>query len=50
MITVDPSYAKGLVDEKFVARDNGALAILFCHMCKVTKKKLQLHTLCTGAH
>ena len=43
MITVDSLYVKGLIDEKFVARENRALATLLCHMWKVTKKKLQLH-------
>ena len=43
MVTVDSSYVKGVIDEKFVARENRALAILLCHMWNVTKKKLQLH-------
>ena len=42
MITVDSLYVKGLIGEMFVARENRALAILLCHMWKVTKKKLQL--------
>ena len=41
MVTVDSLYVKGLIDEKFVARENRALAMLL--MWKVTKKKLQLH-------
>ena len=43
MITVDSLYVKGLIDEKFVARENRALAILLCRVWRVTKKKLQLH-------
>ena len=42
-ITVDSLYVKGLIDEKFVAREHRAMATLLCHMWKVTKKKLQLH-------
>ena len=43
MITVDSLYVKGLIDEKFVAGENRALATLLCHMWTVTKNKLQLH-------
>ena len=43
ILTVDLSYVKVLIDEKFVARENRALAILLCHMWRVTKKTLQLH-------
>ena len=43
METVDSFYVTGFVDEKFVAREKRALAILLSHMWKVTKKKLQLH-------
>ena len=46
MITVDSFYVKGLIDEKFVARENRALPVL-----KVTKKKnATSHTLGTGGH
>ena len=51
VITIDSLHVKGLIDEKFVARKNRALAILHCHMWKVTMKKLQLQTtLGTGTH
>ena len=43
MMTVDSLYVKGLIDEKFVARESGALATLLCHVWKVTGKKLQHH-------
>ena len=43
MITVDSQYVKGLIDGKFVTRENRVLAILLCHSWKVMKKKLQLH-------
>ena len=43
MKTADSLFGKGLIDEKFVARENRALAILLCHMWKEAKKKLQLH-------
>ena len=38
MTTVDSLYVKGLIDEKFVARESRALAMLLYHMWKVTKK------------
>ena len=43
MMTVDSLHVKGLIDEKFVARENRALAASLCHLWIVTKKKLQLH-------
>ena len=46
MITEDSLYVKGFIDEKFVARENRALAILLCHMWRVTKRRLQLHIRC----
>ena len=39
MITVDPLYVKGLIDEKFVEKENRTLATL---LEKVTQKKLKL--------
>ena len=39
---MDSLYVKGITDEKFVARENRALATLLCHTWKVTQKKLQL--------
>ena len=42
MITVDPLYVKGLIDEKFVEKENRTLATLLCHLWKVTQKKLKL--------
>ena len=43
VLTVDSLYVKELIGEKFVARENRALATLLYHRWKVTKKKLQLH-------
>ena len=43
MMTVDSLCVKGLIGEKFPARENRALATLLCHMWKVTQKELQLH-------
>ena len=40
MITVETLNVKGLIDDKVVARENRALAMLFCHMWRVTKKKV----------
>ena len=43
MITIESLYVKRLIDEKFRATENRALAPLLCHLWKVTKKKLSLH-------
>ena len=51
MITVDLLHVKWLIDEKFVARENRALATLGCHMWKVTEKKTATsQTMGTGTH
>ena len=42
MMTVDSLYVKGLIDEKFVAKENRTLATLLYHLWKVTQKKLKL--------
>ena len=44
MVTMDSLYVKGLIDEKFVARENRALAILHCHMWRAMKKKNNDHS------
>ena len=43
MMTVDSLHVKELMNDKFLERENRALATLLCHMCKVTKKTLHLH-------
>ena len=43
LITVDSLHVKGLIDEKFIARENRVLATLLCHMWKVTKQRVRLH-------
>ena len=43
LITVDSRHVKGLIDEKFTARENRVLATLLGHMWKVTKQRLRLH-------
>ena len=43
LITVDSLYVKGLIDEKFIVRENRVLATLLSHMWKVTKKRIRLH-------
>ena len=50
MVPVDSFFVKRRIDEKFVARENRALAILLCHMWKVTKKKLQLYIRLVHGH
>ena len=51
MATVDSLFVKVPTDEKFVAKENRALAILLCHMWKViNKKNATSHTMGTGAH
>ena len=42
MITVESFYVKELIDEKFVARENKAIAILLCHLWKVVRNKVCL--------
>ena len=42
MISVDSLHVKGLIDEKFVARENKAIAMLLCHMWKVVRGKVRL--------
>ena len=39
LITADSLYVKGLIEEKFLARENRVLATLLRHMCKVAKEK-----------
>ena len=43
LFTVDSLYVKGLIEDKFVARENRVLATLLRHMRGVTKKRSQLH-------
>ena len=43
LITVNSLCVKGLIDGKFIARENRVLATLLCHMWKVTKERLRLH-------
>ena len=43
LFTVDSRYVKGLIDEKFTARENSVLATLLGHMGKVTKQRIRLH-------
>ena len=43
LFTVDSRNVKGLIDEKFTARENRVLATLLGHMWKVTKQRLRLH-------
>ena len=50
LITVDSLYVKGLIEEKFVARENRVLATLLCHMWKVTKERIRLHIRCIRGH
>ena len=51
MITVDSLYVKGLVDDKFVGRENKVLTTLLRHMWGVTKTAATTaHTTSTGAH
>ena len=40
LVAVDSFFVQGLIDEKFVARENRASATLLSHMWKVTKKKV----------
>ena len=42
LITVDSLYVKGLSDEKFMARENKAIAMLLCHMWKVVRGNVSL--------
>ena len=42
MITVDSLYVKGLIDEKFVARENKAIAMLLYRLWKVVREKVRL--------
>ena len=44
LITVDSLHVKGLIDEKFIARETRVLATMLCHMWKVTKQRIRLHT------
>ena len=39
IITVESLYVKGLIDEKFVARENKAIAMLLCHLWKLVWEK-----------
>ena len=39
LFTVDSRHVKGLIDEKFTARENRVLATLLSHMWKVDKTK-----------
>ena len=41
--TVDSLYVKGLIEEKFVARENRVFATLLRHMWKVTWESVRLH-------
>ena len=42
LFTVDSRYVKGLIEDKFSARENMVLATLLGHMWKVTKQRLRL--------
>ena len=42
LITVDSLCVKGLIDEKFIARENRVLATLLCHLWKVTNQRIRL--------
>ena len=42
MITVNSLCIKGLIDEKFVARENKAIAMLLCHLWKVERNRVRL--------
>ena len=44
LITVDSHNVEGLIDGKFIVRENRVLAVLLCHMWKVTKERIRLHT------
>ena len=43
LITVDSLYVKGLIEEKFFARESRVLARLLRPMWKVTKERIRLH-------
>ena len=43
LMTVNSHYVKGLIEEKFTARENRVLATLLGHMWKVTKQRLRLY-------
>ena len=45
MVTVDSLYVKGLIDQKFTARENKAIAMLLYHLLKVVKNKVNQETL-----
>ena len=42
MVTVDSFYVKGLIDHKFLAREDKAIALLLCHLWKVVKNKVSI--------
>ena len=50
LITVDSLYVKGLIDEKFVARENKAIAMLLCLWWKVVEGKVTLVIRWVGGH
>ena len=43
MVTVDSLHVKGLIDQKCMARENKAIALLLCHLWKVVRNKVSIN-------